>query len=185
MVRRASPHGQRREAAIRCCKKAASRFYFGMSARGPTHGFSRVAITASCKTATRAQLYGLVVARIRENGAFFDAKRASHLDGEITSRRFRTRVCCVSDLQTRHGRKRECINDIFSTYHHLLRRVSQSCRMRFHVCLRTQRSVALTILFQDALFHRKRIFAGAGELQLVVTEARRALCCEEPLIFFR
>jgi len=49
-----------REAAICCCKKAASRFYFGMTARRPTHGFSHAAITASCKTAIRAQLYGLI-----------------------------------------------------------------------------------------------------------------------------
>lgn len=57
VVRRRLPS---REAAICCCKKAASRFYFGMLAHRPTHGFSNVAITASCKTATRAQLYGLI-----------------------------------------------------------------------------------------------------------------------------
>jgi len=42
-----------------------------MPARGPTHGFSRAAITASCKTAIRAQLYEIRNGGIEETVNLF------------------------------------------------------------------------------------------------------------------
>lgn len=64
VVRRRLPS---REAAISAAaKRRYLDFILECPRAGPTHGFSRAAITASCKTAIRAQLYGLVTAELRK-----------------------------------------------------------------------------------------------------------------------
>lgn len=64
VVRRRLPSRERKRKREKLWSATAKRrhldFILECSRTGPTHGFSHVAITASCKTATRAQLYGLI-----------------------------------------------------------------------------------------------------------------------------